>query len=102
MGKLTTATKKKHLYKVKQVIEKIKNDVTHQTFDSVQAGLDHYSNLGQCNAVTITESRIQGINIEEGVISNCHHWFFNNVNIMIGYRSNKLYEVSYLVLITRI
>lgn len=59
--------------KVKLVLDKIKTDGLLPTIDAVRSKLDQPLPLGYCNAGVVIESRVEGINNGDRVVSNGHH-----------------------------
>lgn len=59
--------------KVKLVLDKIKTDGLFPTIDAVRSKLDQPLPLGYCNAGVVLESRVEGINEGDRVVSNGSH-----------------------------
>ncbi|MCW8899120.1 MAG: bi-domain-containing oxidoreductase [Gammaproteobacteria bacterium] len=59
--------------KVKMVLDKVKTDGLLPTIDAIRSKLDQPLPLGYCNAGVVLESRVEGFEIGDRVVSNGNH-----------------------------
>ena len=65
--------------KVKLTVDKVKTDGFLATYEAVSSKLDQPISPGYCNVGTVIESKIQGINVGQRVVSNGPHAEFVSV-----------------------